>query len=421
LFATRIFSRRPVRKGTRWTPQRVAWVSLLMAWDEGQTLDARFEHACEFALEQHPHWKLGQSYSGFTQALVDKSPEIIEGVKRRLRRQMEECFPKQFRDRDGYCVLAVDGSRIECPHTQINEEGLGCAGRDKTAPQVFATTLWHTELALPWDFRTGPGTDSERRHMAEMLEELPENTLLLADGGFVSYDLCRDLIARRHTFLMRVGANITLLEELECDFECDGEIVHLWPTKKRKLPPLRLRLIRLQDSQGQMMYLLTNLQDPEKFSDEKTRELYQKRWGIEVFYRSCKQTLERRRCLSRTPDTCRAEAQWMLLGVWLLGLMTVRVQIARRLQPHQWSVAKARNVVRRVLRFAGHRSRPRFDFKDALVAARRDQYTRHGPKAARNYPRKKREKPPGPPKLKPATKHQQELAKQLRSKQHALM
>src|SRR4051794_9471661 len=55
--------------------------------------------------------------------------------------------------------------------------------------------------------------------------------------------------------------------------------------------------------------------------------LYRQRWGIEVFYRSCKQTLERRRCLSRTPETCQAEVQWLLLGVWLLGLMTGRVQI----------------------------------------------------------------------------------------------
>jgi hypothetical protein len=421
LFATRIFSQWAVRSGTQWTPQRVAWVSLLMAWGEGQTLDARFEHACEFALEQHPHWKLGRSYSGFTQALVDKSPEMIEHVKRRLRRQMEACFPKQFRDRDGYCVLAADGSRMECPHTIANEAGLGCAGRDKTAPQVFATTLWHAGFALPWDFRTGPGTDSERHHLVQMLEELPENTLLLADGGFVSYDLCRELLARDHSFLMRVGGNITLLEELECDFECDGEIVHLWPKKKRELPPLCLRLIRLQDAEGRTVFLLTNLLERKQLSDENARELYQKRWGIEVFYRSCKQTLERRRCLSRTPDTCRAEAQWMLLGVWLLGLMTVREQIARQLRPHQWSVAKARNVVRRVLRFGGHRSRHRLDFQAGLAAARHDHYTRHGPKAARNYPRKKRQKPPGPPKIKPATKHEQELAKQLRSKPHAVL
>ncbi len=274
---------------------------------------------------------------------------------------------------------------------------------------------------MPWDFRLGPGTDSERRHLDQMLDNLPKNTLLLADAGFVSFDLCRGLMKRGHSFLLRVGSNVTLLEKLEYDYERRGDIVFLWPQKKRHLPPLKLRLIRLRGARGGTVYLLTNILDQKQLSDNKARELYQLRWGIEVFYRSCKQTLEHRRRLSRTPETCQAEAQWLLLGVWLLGLMTVRVQIARRLQPHQWSVAKARNVVRRVLRFAGHRSCHRLDFKDALAAARHDTYTRHGPKAARNYPRKKRETPPGPPKIQPATTHEQKLAKQLRSKQHAVL
>ena len=34
-----------------------------MAWDEGQTLTVRFEHACQAAGELHPHWRLGTSYA----------------------------------------------------------------------------------------------------------------------------------------------------------------------------------------------------------------------------------------------------------------------------------------------------------------------------------------------------------------------
>jgi hypothetical protein len=50
----------------KWTPQRLAWTALLMSWDEGQTLAARFEHACGTGRELHAHWKLGESYGGFT-------------------------------------------------------------------------------------------------------------------------------------------------------------------------------------------------------------------------------------------------------------------------------------------------------------------------------------------------------------------
>lgn len=418
--ATGLFSQWSVREGTRWTPQRLAWVSLLMAWGEGQTLSTRFQQACDTAHELHKHWKLGRSYPGFAQAMVRASPEVIEGLKQRFRGQIES-FPHRFRDRDGFCVLAADGSRIECPRTAVNEGGLGCAGREKTGPQVFVTTLWHTGLGLPWDFRTGRGTDSERRHLDQMLDDLPENTLLLADAGFVSFDLCRWLLEKGHAFLLRVGGNVRLLTGLDYEYERHGDIVYLWPKKRRSLSPLKLRLIRLlPDEKGHTVHLLTSIVEKKQLPDKQAKRLYQKRWGIEVFYRSFKQTLAHRRCLSRTPETCLAEAQWQMLGLWLLGLMTVRQQLPRGLDPPKWSVAKARDAVRRAAREVGRSRRGCPSVLAELSLAVQDAYTRHGPKTARNYPRKKRERRPGPPKIKPATPQEQKLAKELRSQRMAV-
>ncbi len=253
-----------------------------MAWGEGQTLFTRFQQASETAHALHKHWKLGCSYSGFTQATVHTSHEVIEGLKNRFRRQIES-LPRGFRDREGFCILAVDGSRIECPHTAVNEEGLGCAGREKTGPQVFMTTLWHAQLGSPWDFRTGPGIDSERRHLDQMLADLPDKTLLLADAGFVSFDLCRWLLEKGHAFLLRVGSNVRLLTGLEYDYEQQGDVVSLWPKKRRHLAPLKLRRIRLRDETGQTVYLLSNILDKKQLSDKKAKRLYRMRWGIEVY------------------------------------------------------------------------------------------------------------------------------------------
>jgi hypothetical protein len=417
--ATGLFSQWPVREGTLWTPQRVAWVSLLMSWGEAQTLSTRFRHACEISHELHKHWKLGGSYSGFAQAMVCTSAEVIEKLKKRLRGHLKS-FPQKFRDRDGYCNLVVDGSRVECPHTAANETGLGCAGREKTGPQVFTTTIWHAGLGLPWDFRMGPGTDSERRHLDQMLEDLPDRTLLLADAGFVSFDLCQWLIEKGHAFLLRVGSNVQLLTGLDYEYEQHGDIVFLWPRKRRDRPALKLRLIRLHEATGQTVSLLTNILETKRLPDKKARRLYQMRWGIEVFYRSFKQTLARRRCLSRTPETCLAEAQWQILGLWLLGVMTVRQQLRRGLNPLKWSVAKGRDAVRRATRHVGRSRRGCPSLFAELSEAVHDTYKRHGPKTARNYPRKKRERPPGPPKIKPATPQERKLAKELRSQIRAV-
>src|SRR5262249_11817062 len=140
------------------------------------------------ALELHPHWKLGDSYSGFAQALVRETTRLVEAIKLRFRREMQ-VMPRQFWTCAGWAAFAVDGSRQEAPHTEANEKDLGCAGKDKTAPQVFITTVCHLGLGLPWDFRVGPGTASERHHAEEMIADLPARALLIADCGFVGYEL----------------------------------------------------------------------------------------------------------------------------------------------------------------------------------------------------------------------------------------
>jgi len=392
---------------------------MLMAWAEGQTLATRFEEACELGRLWHPHWKLGESYGGFTAALGRWSEELAPAVVRRFQRVMRPLAGRHWL-RCGWCALAADGSRIETPHTTANEAGLGCAGREKTAPQVFLTTLWHMGLGLPWDFRLGPGTDSERRHLEDMLPSLPPRALLVADAGFVGYELCCRILQAGASFLLRVGSNVQLLTELGYYAEeCDG-LVYLWPEKFRDQPPLVLRLIELKRGK-QTIYLLTNVLEPAEFCDQDAGLLYEMRWGVEVFYRSYKQTLDRRAVKSRTPATAWAEVAATMWGLWLLGLLSARRLIARRVDPLEWSVAKARDAVRRAMRAprtARHPGRRRspHSLDHALAYARRDRYVRRGPKAARNYPRKKQERPPGPPKLQTATQHQIRVANRLKQK-----
>lgn len=318
------FNRVPVGRATRWRPMRLAWAALLMAWDDGQTLAARWGHADEALTRLHPRWRLGDSYSGFTAASVRLSPALIPAVVGRLRAAMRAVAGRHWRS-GGRVAFAVDGSRIEAPHTARNEEGLGRAGRDKTAPQVFLTTVWHLGTGLPWAFRVGPGTDSERGHFRRMIGELPGGSMIVADAGFAGHALFARLLLAGHSFLIRVGRNVTLLEGLGYYHEERDGLVYLWPGDRRDRRPLVLRRIELARGSGTVC-LLTDVLDPGRLSDGEAAELYRRRWGEEVFYRSFKQTMGRRKLLSRTPATCLADASWMVLGLWLLSLMaTARI------------------------------------------------------------------------------------------------
>jgi hypothetical protein len=176
--------------------------------------------------------------------------------------------------------------------------------------------------------------------------------------------------------------------------ECDG-LVYLWLMTRRGLPPLVLRLIVLQRG-NRKIHLPTNVFDPRQLSDEEAGMLYEMRWGIEVFYRSYKQTLSRRSLLSRTPATCLAESQWTMPGLWLPGLLTVERLTARRVDPLYWSVAMARNAVRRAMRAPLRRTRR--GRLHELAAATKDSYERHGKKTPATTREKKEKTRRGRPK-----------------------
>ncbi len=128
-----------------------------------------------------------------------------------------------------------------------------------------------------------------------------------------------------------MGANVTLLTELGVEVEQDGNTVWLWPTSKRGQSPLKLRLIQLSKSvagSSTEMCLLTNVFDRQRLSDETAATFYRMRWGVELFYRAYKQTLEQRKLRSDSPHQAKWELQMGMLAMLLLGMMSVEGIIA---------------------------------------------------------------------------------------------
>lgn len=409
LFPPALFRGLPRHGNAEWTPRMVLWVSVIMFWVSGKTLDEQFSAARRIVRFLRPQWNVPVSYSGFVAAQIRWWPLVGPLLIARLR--PDESAGSAWRVR-GWLLLAVDGSRFECPRTTANEAGLGCAGREKTSPQLFHTLLQHVGTGLPWDFRIGPGTDSERRHLDEMLPGLPENTLLTADAGFIGYDLCSQLIDANQAFVLRIGGNRTLIENLEEGGE--DNIVSLWPKEQqsRSQPPLKLRRVCFPSSGGLPVVLITNVLDPKILSDEDAQEIYRSRWGIEVYFRHLKQTMGFTAIKSRTPATAINEHRWRLISFWTLQRIAVGHQLAAKQNPRRFSAAQARREIRDVLALMqqGRRATP---LAKRCLTMQTDPYERHGPKTTRKWPRKKNDKPPTPPKTRPAKDSEIRKAKEL--------
>ena len=153
-------------------------------------------------------------------------------------------------------------------------------GSTGETPNLVDVNLAHRP-AVPWCWRTGPSTASERGHFQEMLQQqkFPENTLFCADAGFIGYELWKSIIDGGHHFLIRVGGNVHLLRKLG-RVRVAKDIVYFWPRElqRQKQPPLMARLLSFQGARGPV-HLLTSVLDPKQLSLTQARDLYKRRWG----------------------------------------------------------------------------------------------------------------------------------------------
>lgn len=415
-----LFSAEDDGRKKRWTPLYTVVQAILMAYDPSASLQDRFENARRSLIEIFSSRRRpGRTYQGFIKAVL--------GISLSFRRELQKhlCGHHQRVSGDswrlfGWIPFAADGSRVEVPRTLANERALGRAGRDKTGPQLSLTTLYHVVSGLPWDWRIGAGTESERGHLRAMLSALPLAALLVMDAGFTGYDLLQEILAQGLSFVVRVGANITLLTKLMPEverIERKGRFVWLWPSSKRDQKPLQLRLIRVKKknrySQGfQDVYLVTTVLEPERLSDEAIGILYRRRWGVEVFYRGFKRTLDQHKMRSDSPRQAREELHWAMTALLLLGLMGVEALSSRHIEPTRLSVASALRTVRRGMRT--HQTwRYRGDIRILLGKAVKDSYHRRSSKTARDWPHKKNDPPPGTPKIREAKPNEIACAKKV--------
>jgi hypothetical protein len=434
-----LFTHSKVHGNTRWQAIDLILLAVVWVWSDDATLTGAFAQAKHCSQQVLGRVAL-TTFQGFLKALVTWTPQLLARIRLSLHHRMEQCGGEHYRH-GRWLPLAVDGSRIRVPRTKENEAAF-CApnyGHSPTArcrqrnkrkqkgrtspkkrkkkpqpvkPQIWLTLLWHMGLSMPWTWRSGPSYSSEREHFRSLLAEetFPENTLFCADAGFVGYDLWKQLCDLGQWFVIRVGGNVTLLRRLGYVEEGPG-VVYYWPDKvaRQKQPPLVLRLLSVRVGACRM-WLLTNVLDEEHLSEDEVARFYQLRWGVELGFRTLKQTFGRRKLRSKTPARALVELDWSLLGLWLVQLFAVKEQVAVGSVPTQCSVSVAIRVVRTMIHRSSEHSP--LSFAEELRAAVKDRYKRRSSKKARYRPEYKDKPKAGRPKVLNATQgHKKRLKK----------
>lgn len=429
----------PWRAECTWTPRELSFAALLWAWSDEKTLADRFRVARKIIChERGEQDQPASSYQAFVK-LLGKWTEPLRAWLTAAFQQQAQASLAQVWKVAGWVVLAVDGSRVDVPRTRGNERRYSprsklsrqaqkrrrarrskrrsqqeARERKANVPRIWLTLLWHVGSGLPWSWRAGPADSSERGHLLEMVPEAPPQSMITADAGFVGYDVWQSLLDAGHQLLIRVGSNVRLLKNLGHAKQRHG-LVYLWPDQKAKkhLPPLVLRLIEIHAG-SEPIYLVTSVRDEKQLSDAQAVAIYRRRWGIELFYRHCKQTFERRKLRSHNPDNALQELHWSLLGMWAMGLHSHHHLLQRGTLPERVSFARTLRAYRHAMREYNSPPDPHERLTKLLNAALIDDYQRNH-KSNRNYPQQKRRTPIRPPNINPATKAQVKLAKLLQA------
>jgi Transposase DDE domain len=395
-----------------WQPVQLTVLAVLWAWSDRSTLTQGFEDARQLASVLFGNAAM-TTYQGFTAALRSYTEQFLPQLWSHVQRLMEQTAGEHWRIGQ-WLALAVDGSRVTTPRTASNEQafaiknyGYGrkaqqrCKWKNKkrrskrisepVKPQIWLTLIWHMGLKLPWCWRTGPSTASERKHLLELLEttDFPSHTLFCGDAGFVGYEFWRSIVEHGHSFLIRVGANVHLLKNLGAARQGRG-VVYLWPNTaaRKRQPPLVLRLLEFQGPRSKVC-LVTNVLSERELSQRQAGLLYRLRWGVELQFRTLKQTFRRSKLRSRTADNALVELHWSLVGLSLVQLFAVKEQIKIASPPTQSSVALALSAVQDAMRNWSGIATDRHTLTRRLRAATKDTYQRTGTKQARYRPSNK--------------------------------
>lgn len=405
----------------RWDLQPLVVVMLAMTWATGDSESERFEKARGYYVACHESRRRpGKTLVGFQKALRRVPMRQLRALAAGVRQQIHARLGSR-RIVDGFEPMGCDGSRIECPRTPELERGLGQAGKNDAAPNIWLTAFVHLPTGLLWSWRLGPGAAAEQEHLRHLLATLSPEALIVCDAAYMGYDLVRAILGVERSYLFRMSSRIDLytLEEASLEGWTEGLVLY-WPKyiQKKGGAPIQCRLIRVpakgkgEGSVKRDVWLLTDVLDPARLSAATAAKFYRWRWRNEGLFRTYKRTINKVKMTGRTVALVHREAELSLLATQiLLAHADLALRPATATAPAtDGSVISPRKVLIEIRKEIDASVKPEVKcYHKRLAGCRAGRRKQKSPKATREWPRRKPHKPPKPPALQTLTQEQKAL------------
>lgn len=249
----------------------------------------------------------------------------------------------------------------------------------------------------------GQGTASEIHHLRRLLPTLPRRALIVADAGYLGYELFQAIVAAQAAFLVRLSSRAYLYtaEQVPLTAWTEG-LVYYWPktVQDQGLPPLAARLLRIKGPKADV-WLLTSVLAAEQLSRPTAGQVYRWRWRNEGLFRDYKRLLQKVKLSSRTVALVHREAEGAMLALQLLLALAVPPSAGRPEalpgSPRQ-ELLRLRGAFTAALRSLGRRQFAQYQ-EMLRVVRNKERPNRVSAKVRQKWARRAEHKPPKPPKL----------------------
>jgi len=424
-----IFSK-PLHVNCSWTFRTLVMTALFWAWSRESTMAERFSCAQRLTCHLDESKKISTSSQAFLE-ILRRHTVYLKGLLLDAFRMHMQTIDQHWMT-FGYVLFGVDGTDVGVARTKSNQSAFTTNGKSKhqrrkriknqtahqkkqkQCPRILMTTLFHISLGLPWAWRLGSKSDNERSQLLSMLGELPKNSMIVGDAGFIGFEFLSRVLGSGADLVVRVGSNVKLLKQLGRVRESNG-IVYIWPdwAMKKNFQPLKFRLVELYDGR-KPVYLITSVLSTARLSDQQVATIYKMRWDIELYHRNLKQTMGHHKLLSRSAENALVELEWIVLGYTAMMLYSVDEMVHQEIDIGRLSSAKIILAFRQTARDYLHEVEPDATLNHRICRALKDAYQRTTSKESRNYPSKRKHKPPGKPIIEKANELQKNVAKELK-------
>lgn len=290
-----------------------------LTFQKGRTTSMELD---EYLKSKNDTYEISISKQAFSKQRKNIKPDIFIDMSKNFLHDFYDNYPNEVKKYKGHYVLAVDGSLFEIPNTkelrefyktQKNQKG----NRDTARARVSG--IYDIENEFMLDAIIADCSKGEKSLALLNIVEAGKiidlsKTIIIFDRGYPGIEMISFLEKHKIKYIIRVQSNMYNKEKNKMSTEDEWIKLEIGYSRLqnikdkeikeelKKVGFIKIRMSKIKLDNGETEYILSNISQ-EVITTKEMKEVYFKRWKIEIGYDILKNKLHIENFTGKTPIT----------------------------------------------------------------------------------------------------------------------